>query len=88
MKRAILAAPFLSLLALVAATAADRPNIVFIFTDDHCEQALSAYDPARITTPNMDRIAKEGMRFQSLLRHQFDLRAQSGGDPNGQVQSP
>lgn len=40
-----------------------RPNIVFIFTDDHCEQALSAYDPSRITTPNLDRIAKEGMRF-------------------------
>ena len=44
-------------------SAAERPNIVFIFTDDHCTQALSAYDPARITTPNMDRIAREGMRF-------------------------
>ena len=44
--------------------AADRPpNIVFIFTDDHCDQALSAYDPSRITTPNLDRIANEGMRF-------------------------
>jgi arylsulfatase A-like enzyme len=49
------------LTALVAAD--NRPNIVFIFTDDHCEQALSAYDSRRITTPNMDRIAKEGMRF-------------------------
>ncbi|MDA1006695.1 MAG: sulfatase, partial [Verrucomicrobia bacterium] len=39
------------------------PNIVFIFTDDHCQQALSAYDPSRITTPNMDRIANGGMRF-------------------------
>ena len=39
------------------------PNIVFIFTDDHCEQALSAYDPSRITTPNLDRIANDGMRF-------------------------
>ncbi|WP_417736009.1 sulfatase [Rosistilla oblonga] len=44
-------------------TAAERPNILFIFTDDHCEQALSAYDPTRITTPNLDRIANEGMRF-------------------------
>ena len=43
--------------------AEQRPNIVFIFTDDHCEQALSAYDPSRITTPNLDRIANEGMRF-------------------------
>ncbi len=47
----------------LTAMAADRPNILFIFTDDHCEQALSAYDPARITTPNLDRIANEGMRF-------------------------
>jgi arylsulfatase A-like enzyme len=39
------------------------PNIVFIFTDDHCEQALSAYDPSRMSTPNMDRLANEGMRF-------------------------
>lgn len=46
-----------------SAFAADRPNILFIFTDDHCEQALSAYDPSRITTPNLDRIASEGMRF-------------------------
>ncbi len=42
---------------------AKRPNIVFIFTDDHCEQALSAYDDSRMTTPNMDRIANGGMRF-------------------------
>lgn len=40
-----------------------RPNILFIFTDDHCEQALSAYDPSKITTPNLDRLADEGMRF-------------------------
>lgn len=43
--------------------AKDQPNIIFIFTDDHCQQALSAYDPSRITTPNMDRLANEGMRF-------------------------
>ena len=42
---------------------AERPNILLIFTDDHCEQALSAYDPSRISTPHMDRIANEGMRF-------------------------
>jgi arylsulfatase A-like enzyme len=63
MKRAIFAVPLLLVMACVAAAADDRPNIVFIFTDDHCEQALSAYDPARITTPNLDRIAQEGMRF-------------------------
>lgn len=54
---------FAALISFSASSAADRPNILFIFTDDHCEQALSAYDPARITTPNLDRIAKDGMRF-------------------------
>ncbi len=63
MKRAFFAVPLLMMMTSLAAAAEGRPNIVFIFTDDHCEQALSAYDPARITTPNLDRIASEGMRF-------------------------
>ena len=52
-----------TMLRSAAADQSQQPNIVFIFTDDHCTQALSAYDPTRITTPNMDRIAREGMRF-------------------------
>lgn len=45
------------------------PNIVFIFSDDHAYQAISAYgDPRKLLdTPNMDRIAKEGMRFDRCL---------------------
>lgn len=62
MNRALLV-PLLFLSLCVPSLAAKRPNILLIFTDDHCEQALSAYDPSRVTTPNMDRIAKEGMRF-------------------------
>ncbi len=54
---------FLLLFCTPTLSADNRPNIVFIFTDDHCEQALSAYDPSRISTPNLDRIASEGMRF-------------------------
>ncbi|MGA1707540.1 MAG: sulfatase [Phycisphaerales bacterium] len=45
----------------------DRPNIVFIMADDHCMQAISCYGasaaPGRIETPGIDRIAREGMRF-------------------------
>jgi arylsulfatase A-like enzyme len=46
-----------------------RPNIVFIFSDDHAWQALSAYGESRhlIDTPNLDRIAKTGMRFDRCL---------------------
>lgn len=68
MKCSLLSALVLALylFAPVAQAANDsgaRPNIVFIFTDDHCQQALGAYDDSRAVTPNMDRIAKEGMRF-------------------------
>lgn len=40
-----------------------RPNIVFIMSDDHAYQAISAYNDELIRTPNIDRIAKEGMLF-------------------------
>ena len=45
------------------------PNIVFIFSDDHAYQAISAYnDPRRlIETPQIDRLAREGMRFDRCV---------------------
>ncbi len=44
-------------------------NIVFIFSDDHAYQAISAYNDPRklIETPNLDRIAREGMLFNRCL---------------------
>lgn len=46
-----------------------RPNILFIFTDDLATQAMSTYGDSRklLDTPNLDRIAKEGMRFDRCL---------------------
>jgi arylsulfatase A-like enzyme len=46
-----------------------RPNIVFIFSDDHAYQAISAYRDSRrlIDTPKIDRLAREGMRFDRCL---------------------
>jgi arylsulfatase A-like enzyme len=64
---------FLFLLLVVfcgAASAADKPpNIVFLFSDDLAYQAISAYgDPRKLLdTPNMDRLAKEGMLFDRCL---------------------
>jgi len=45
------------------------PNIVFIFSDDHAYQAISAYQDPRqlIDTPHIDRLAREGMRFDRCL---------------------
>ncbi len=62
-----------SLLAFLAlatfAHAAKTPNIVFIFCDDLTCQAISAYGDKRklLETPHMDRLAKEGMRFDRCL---------------------
>ena len=49
--------------ASLAVAADTRPNILFVFTDDHAYQAISAYGSNRNETPNIDRLAKEGMRF-------------------------
>jgi len=42
---------------------AKRPNILFIMCDDHASHAMSCYGSKINKTPNLDRIAKEGMRF-------------------------
>jgi arylsulfatase A-like enzyme len=46
---------------------ASRPNIVFIMTDDHAAHAISAYGSKVNTTPNLDRLAKEGALFTSVF---------------------
>ncbi|MEC8404052.1 MAG: sulfatase-like hydrolase/transferase, partial [Pseudomonadota bacterium] len=40
-----------------------QPNILFIMADDHASKAISSYDGGINYTPNIDRIANEGMRF-------------------------
>jgi arylsulfatase A-like enzyme len=61
--------------ALVAATSLGntqdrlpvRPNILFIMSDDHAAHAISAYGSRLIQTPNIDRLAKEGMKFDNCF---------------------
>jgi arylsulfatase A-like enzyme len=52
-----------------AATAAEatRPNILFIFTDDHAAHALSCYGSKINQTPNLDRIAQGGILFRNCF---------------------
>lgn len=45
------------------APAPKKPNIIFIMSDDHAYQAISAYDQKLIQTPNIDKIANQGARF-------------------------
>lgn len=43
--------------------AADRLNILFIFSDDHAQHAISAYGSKVNQTPHLDRLANQGARF-------------------------
>jgi arylsulfatase A-like enzyme len=47
--------------------AAERPNIVFIFSDDHAAQSISAYGSKINTTPNLDRIGNGGTIFENCF---------------------
>ncbi|KAA2240693.1 sulfatase [Chitinophaga agrisoli] len=47
--------------------AARRPNIIFILSDDHAYQAISAYGCKLVQTPNIDRIARGGALFRNAL---------------------
>jgi len=49
------------------ARAADRPNIVFIMSDDHAAHAIGAYGSRVNRTPNIDRLAREGALFEHVM---------------------
>ena len=47
--------------------ASPPPNILLILSDDHAQHALSCYGNKHIQTPSLDRLAREGMRFNHAL---------------------
>src|SRR5688572_15535875 len=64
--------PAIALVLWIAASsaatrAADRPNILFIFSDDHAQHAISAYGSKINKTPNIDPIARDGMIFRNAF---------------------
>ena len=58
------------LFSLKCAGQTTRPNIIFIMSDDHTSQAIGAYG-GRLSglnlTPNIDKLAEEGMRFENAF---------------------
>ncbi len=63
----------LPFLVLAASLAAKPRNVVFLFSDDHALSAIAAYGPSHLSgfarTPNIDRLAKEGMLFRNCFVH-------------------
>jgi len=49
------------------ASAAERPNVIFIMSDDHAAHAISAYGSRVNQTPHMDRLAREGILFRNAF---------------------
>ena len=56
-----------ALCSTASAAEPKQPNILFIFTDDHASHAMSCYGSKVNNTPNLDRIAKEGMLFENCF---------------------
>jgi arylsulfatase A-like enzyme len=64
---ATLAAVLLSASVPAPAGRSGRPNIIFIMSDDHAAQAIGAYGSRVNTTPNIDRLAREGALLTSVF---------------------
>ena len=62
----LLAIVVLSVVA-APALAAGRPNIIYIMADDHAAHAIGAYGSRVNATPNIDRLAREGMLFRNVF---------------------
>jgi len=54
-------------MSVVPAQPQGRPNIIFIMTDDHAAHAIGAYGSRVNETPNLDRIAREGMMLTRVF---------------------
>jgi len=50
-------------LTLSVATAADRPNVLLLISDDHAAAHVGCYGNPDVKTPNLDRLAADGVRF-------------------------
>ena len=87
-------------LALIAAgaTAAERPNILIIFTDDQGYADLACYGNEKNKTPRLDQLAREGTRYTSfyaqtvcgpsrsaLLTGRYPIRSKGWGMPAAEI---
>lgn len=57
----------LGLLCVGALRAEEKPNIVFLFADDQTASSLGCYGNPIVKSPNIDRLARDGVRFQNAF---------------------
>jgi arylsulfatase A-like enzyme len=92
---------YFGILAVVCSTicsAADRPNILIIFTDDQGYGDLGCYGSETLDTPRLDELAREGTRFTSfyaqpvcgpsrsaLLTGRYPIRSQGWSMPADEI---
>ena len=57
----------IAILLPLSALAADRPNILFLLSDDHSYPFLSCYGDTNVKTPVIDKLAAEGMKFHRFF---------------------
>jgi len=69
-----------------AAQPADRPNIVLIITDDMGYGDLGSYGATDIRTPNLDRLAREGVRFTDFYANGTTCTPTRAGLMSGRYQ--
>ncbi|MCA9226307.1 MAG: sulfatase-like hydrolase/transferase, partial [Planctomycetales bacterium] len=60
--------------SLAGQTAAEKPNVLFIFADDQCFETIRALGNDEIETPNLDRLARSGVTFT----HAYNMGSWSG----------
>jgi arylsulfatase A-like enzyme len=58
---------FVAFGSTLLSSAETRPNILFIMSDDHAAHAIGAYGSRVNQTPNLDRLANQGMRFANVF---------------------
>ena len=64
---------------IVAQQQARRPNVVLIITDDVGYGDFGGYGAPDVKTPNIDRLAREGVQAHGLLRERTELHADARG---------
>src|SRR5205809_7679840 len=65
--RALGVAIILSAAVIASVRDNDRPNVIFIMSDDHAAHAIGAYGSRVNQTPNIDRLGRDGMRLDNVF---------------------